>query len=44
MHDSFSYGKQTIRFDFPKGMKWARVAAVDIAGNSCFGMPVFLRK
>lgn len=44
MHDSFPYGKQTIRFDFPKGMKWARVAAVDIAGNSCFGMPVFLRK
>ena len=23
---------------------WARVAAQDIAGNSCFGMPVFLKK
>ena len=38
------YGRQTVEFDFPKGMKWARVLATDIAGNSAFGMPVFLRK
>lgn len=44
MTDSVPYGQQTVHFDFPKGMKWARVAAVDIAGNSCFGMPVFLQK
>ena len=38
------FGKQTVEFSFPTGMKWARVLATDIAGNSAFGMPVFLRK
>jgi hypothetical protein len=38
------YGRQTVSFDFPKGMKWARVLATDIAGNSAFGMPVFLKR
>jgi hypothetical protein len=43
MTDSKPYGRQTVEFDFPKGMKWARVLATDMAGNSAFGMPVFLR-
>ena len=42
--DSKPYGKETFHFDFPAGIKWARVLATDIAGNSAFGMPVFLRK
>ena len=42
--DSVNYGKKDFHFDFPAGMKWARVLATDIAGNSAFGMPVFLRK
>ena len=42
--DSVNYGKKDFHFDFPEGMKWARVLATDIAGNSAFGMPVFLRK
>ncbi len=44
MTGSKPYGRQSVEFDFPKGMKWARVLATDIAGNSAFGMPVFLRK
>ncbi|MCI8515564.1 MAG: hypothetical protein HFG75_01610 [Hungatella sp.] len=44
MTQSAPYGHESFHFDFPEGMKWARVAAVDIAGNSCFGMPVFLKK
>jgi len=44
MTDRGAYGMEAFHFDFPEGMKWARVAAVDIAGNSCFGMPVFLKK
>lgn len=43
MTHSVGFGQEDFHFDFPKGMKWARVAAVDIAGNSCFGMPVFLK-
>ena len=43
MSHSVGFGQEDFHFDFPKGMKWARVAAVDIAGNSCFGMPVFLK-
>lgn len=42
--ETASFGKQTVEFTFPKGMKWARVLATDIAGNSAFGMPVFLKK
>ncbi len=38
------YGRKTVSFDFPKGMKWARVLATDIAGNSAFSMPVFIKK
>lgn len=41
--DSLPYGKETFHITFPHGMKWARVLATDIAGNSAFGMPVFLR-
>lgn len=44
MTDTTPYGKKTVKFDFPEGMKWARVTATDIAGNSAFGQPVFLRK
>lgn len=44
MSDTKPYGKKTVTFSFPKGMKWARILATDIAGNSAFGMPVFLRK
>ncbi len=42
--DTTPYGRKTISFDFPKGMKWARVLATDIAGNSAFSMPVHLKK
>ena len=42
-NDCVNFGKKSFHFDFPKGMKWARVLASDIAGNSAFGMPVFLR-
>ena len=41
--DTAPFGRKTIRFEFPRGMKWARILATDIAGNSAFGMPVFLR-
>ncbi len=44
MDESLPYGKQDIEFNFPTGMKWARVLATDIAGNSAFGMPVFIQK
>lgn len=42
-NDCVNFGSKDFHFDFPKGMKWARVLAVDIAGNSAFGMPVFLQ-
>ena len=41
--DTAPFGRKTIRFEFPRGMKWARILATDIAGDSAFGMPVFLR-
>lgn len=41
--DSLPFGKQSFSIPFPQGMKWARVLATDIAGNSAFGMPVFLQ-
>jgi len=44
MTDTLPYDRRTVEFTFPKGMKWARVFATDIAWNSAFGMPVFLRK
>lgn len=40
--DTLPYGKETIYIEFPSKMKWARVLATDIAGNSVFGMPVFI--
>ena len=43
MNHTGPYGRETVAFAFPRGMKWARVLATDIAGNSAFGMPVFLR-
>ncbi|MBQ1377518.1 MAG: hypothetical protein IIY77_06070 [Lachnospiraceae bacterium] len=42
--DTRAYGRKTVEFTFPEGMKWARILATDIAGNSAFGMPVFLRE
>ncbi|MBP0985899.1 MAG: hypothetical protein J6P39_02685, partial [Oscillospiraceae bacterium] len=42
--DTLPYGRRTVSFEFPKGMKWARVLATDIAGNSAIGMPVFIGK
>ena len=42
--DTSPYGKEDIHITFPKGMKWARVLATDIAGNSVFGMPVFVKR
>ena len=36
------YGTRKLSFRFPKGMKWARVAAWDSAGNGAFHQPVFL--
>ncbi len=38
-----NFSAETFQIEFPKGMKWARVLAIDIAGNSVFGMPVFLQ-
>ncbi len=43
LSDTKPFGKRNIEITFPKGMKWARVLATDIAGNSVFGQPVFLR-
>ena len=44
MNETEPYGRETVEFTFPKGMKWARVFATDIAWNSAFGMPVFVQK
>ncbi|HAE14915.1 MAG TPA: hypothetical protein DCG51_00045, partial [Erysipelotrichaceae bacterium] len=44
LEDTTSYGRKTVSFDFPKGMKWARLLATDIAGNSAFSMPVHFKK
>ena len=44
MNDTKPYDRKTVEFEFPKGMKWARVFATDIAWNSAFGMPVFIQK
>ena len=41
--DTTPYGRQTVEFTFPRGMKWARILATDIAWNSAFGQPVFIR-
>ena len=38
-----NFSAETFQIEFPKGMKWARVLAIDIAGNSVFGMPIFLQ-
>lgn len=43
MNDTLPYGRKTVEFSIPKGMKWARVFATDIAWNSAFGMPIFLK-
>ncbi len=43
-NDTRPYQSERIHISFPEGMKWARVLATDIAGNSAFGMPVFLKK
>ena len=43
MNETKPYGRETVEFSFPKGMKWARVFATDIAWNSAFGMPVFVK-
>lgn len=43
-NDCVNFGRADFSFSFPRGMKWARVLAVDIAGNSAFGMPVFLQR
>ena len=44
MNDTTPYGRKTIEFNFPEGMKWARFYATDIAWNSAYSQPVFLRK
>ncbi len=44
MNETRPYGRETVEFAFPKGMKWVRVFATDIAWNSAFGMPVFLKQ
>jgi hypothetical protein len=36
------YGSIRLSIEFPKGMKWARFAAWDSAGNGAFHQPVFL--
>jgi len=42
MSESVPYGRQQLEFDFPKGMKWARIAVWDVAGNGAFQQPVFI--
>lgn len=42
MAGSMPYGRAKLHFQFPTGMKWARLAAWDAAGNGAFGQPVFL--
>lgn len=44
MNDTTPYGRKTIEFNFPEGMKWARFYVTDIAWNSAYSQPVFLRK
>ena len=38
------FGRTSLEFQFPEGMKWARLAAWDTAGNGAFGQPVFLQR
>lgn len=42
LEDTEPFGERRLEFCFPKGMKWARVAAWDAAGNGAFHQPVFL--
>jgi len=35
------FGSTTVTIEFPRGMKWARFAAWDSAGNGAFHQPVF---
>lgn len=44
LNDTTPYGRKTIEFNFPEGMKWARFYVTDIAWNSAYSQPVFLRK
>jgi hypothetical protein len=41
--DRKPFGAETLTVSFPGGMKWARFAAWDTAGNGAFCQPVFLR-
>ena len=41
--DTRPFGSRKLTIPFPKGMKWARFAAWDSAGNGAFHQPVFLR-
>ena len=42
MTDLPPFGSTSLEITFPKGMKWARFAAWDTAGNGAFHQPVFL--
>ena len=41
---STPFGSTKLNIEFPKGMKWARFAAWDSAGNGAFCQPVFLKR
>jgi hypothetical protein len=43
MTDTIPYSSTRLSIEFPKGMKWARFAAWDSAGNGAFHQPVFLK-
>ncbi|GHV87005.1 hypothetical protein AGMMS50255_3010 [Spirochaetia bacterium] len=40
--DTTPFGTKKLHIEFPRGMKWARFAAWDSAGNGAFHQPVFL--
>jgi hypothetical protein len=42
--DTRPFGSRKVHIEFPKGMKWARFAAWDSAGNGAFHQPVFFNK
>ena len=43
MTETAPFGSRKLSIEFPRGMKWARFAAWDSAGNGAFHQPVFLR-
>ena len=42
LSDTHPFESRRLQFTFPKGMKWARIAAWDVAGNGALHQPVFI--